>query len=53
MERGSRGSSPTVLPRSGRPRGGIAMVAGFLWAIASEGAQSGGPAGFGLRQPGA
>jgi hypothetical protein len=52
MEQGSRGSLPTVLPRSGWPRGGIAMVAGFLWAVASEGARSGIPPGSSLHQPG-
>jgi hypothetical protein len=52
-ERGSRGSLPTVLLRSGRPRGGIATVAGFLWAVPSEGAQPGSPLGSVLRQPGA
>jgi hypothetical protein len=42
-----------ILSRSGWPRGGIATVASFLWAVASEGAQSGSPPGSGLRQPGA
>jgi hypothetical protein len=42
-----------VLPRSGRPWGGIATVAGSLWDVASEGARSGSPSGSGLRQPGA
>jgi hypothetical protein len=52
MEWGSRGSLPTVLPRSGWPRGGIATVADFLWAVASEGARPGSPQGSGLHQPG-
>jgi hypothetical protein len=53
MQRGSWGSLPTVLPRSGQPRGGIVTVVGFLWVVASEGARSGSPPGSGLCQPGA
>jgi hypothetical protein len=40
-----------VLLRSGRPQGGIATVAGFLWAVALEGARSGSPLGSSLYQP--
>jgi hypothetical protein len=53
MEWPSQGSLPTVLPKSGQPRGGIMTVAGFLWAVASEGARSVSPLRSGLHQLGA
>jgi hypothetical protein len=40
-------------PRFCRDQGGIVTVAGFLWAMASEGARYGSPLGSGLHQPAA